>query len=129
MKGDISPELGSDTLLFSGYDDGYIKIQHDRYETGLSIHAGKVAAPWGPGRLRDLMPEHLSGFIDPAPEVLLIGTGRLTGFPCPAVLDYLTEHHIGFECMDSRAAARTYNILIGEGRRVSIAMLLPGARN
>jgi len=30
--------------------------------------------------------------------------------------------------MDSRAAARTYNILIAEGREVSVAMLLPSAR-
>jgi len=41
----------------------------------------------------------------------------------------LAEAHIGFECMDSRAAARTYNILVGEGRIVSAAMLLPNASN
>ena len=40
----------------------------------------------------------------------------------------LAEAHIGFECMDSRAAARTFNILVGEGRNVSLAMLLPRAR-
>jgi len=40
----------------------------------------------------------------------------------------MAEHHIGFECMDSRASARTYNILVGEGRTVSAAMLLPGVR-
>jgi uncharacterized protein len=40
----------------------------------------------------------------------------------------MAERHIGLECMDSRSAARTYNILIGEGRTVSAAILLPGAR-
>jgi len=128
MKGDISPELGMDTLLFSGYDDNYIKIYHDRFNTGLSIHAGKVSAPWGPASLHALTPEHLQGFIEQPPEVLLIGTGRLTAFPSAEVLGFLETHHIGFECMDSRAAARTYNILVGEGRRVSVAMLLPGAK-
>jgi len=63
------------------------------------------------------------------PEVLIIGTGRQTAFPDAAVLDMLAEAHIGFECMDSRAAARTYNILVSEGRDVSAAMLLPNARN
>lgn len=63
------------------------------------------------------------------PEVLVIGTGRQTAFPDASVLDMLSEAHIGFECMDSRAAARTYNILVSEGRIVSAAMLLPGARN
>ena len=60
--------------------------------------------------------------------MLLIGTGRRTAFPDAAVLQALDAAHIGFECMDSRAAARTYNILVGEGRNVSLAMLLPRAR-
>jgi len=65
-------------------------------------------------------------FTDPMPEVLIIGTGRLTAFPSAEVMAWLAEHHIGYECMDSRSAARTYNILVGEGRDVSAAMLLPG---
>jgi uncharacterized protein len=59
------------------------------------------------------------------PEVLLIGTGRRTVFPDAEVLRALNEAHIGFECMDSRAAARTYNILAAEGRDVSAALLPP----
>ena len=62
------------------------------------------------------------------PEILIIGTGRTTAFPEADVLQHLSERHIGFECMDSRSAARTYNILIAEGRNVSTAMLLPGSR-
>jgi uncharacterized protein len=31
---------------------------------------------------------------------------------------------IGCEVMDTHAAARTYNILMGEGRRVAAALLL-----
>jgi len=60
---------------------------------------------------------------------LIIGTGRVTAFPDPTILETLADAHIGFECMDSRAAARTYNILVAEGRDVSAALLLPNARN
>ncbi len=59
----------------------------------------------------------------------MIGTGRLTAFPDAAVLESLSEHGIGFECMDSRAAARTFNILVGEGRPVSGLFLSPAAGN
>ncbi len=128
MKADISPLLGPDTLLFTGYDDDYIRINDDRHGTGLCLHAGRITAPWGPQRVRELSIEHLEAIVADPPEVLLIGTGRLTAFPSAEIMDYLADHHIGFECMDSRAAARTYNILVGEGRRVSIVMLLPGAR-
>jgi len=129
MKGDVSPLVGASTLLFNGYDDGYIKLNNERFNSGLSLHEGKVTAPWGPDRLRDLTPADLDAFIQQPPEVLILGTGRVTAFPSADVLDCMAAHHIGFECMDSRAAARTYNILISEGRRVAVAMLLPSARN
>ncbi len=61
------------------------------------------------------------------PEVLLIGSGRVTVFPPAAMLEWLALNRLGFECMDSRSAARTYNILIAEGRNVAAALLPPGA--
>lgn len=98
-----------------------------RYETGVCIHAGSVQAPWGPSCLAELSVADLEAVSEPQPEVLIIGTGRVTRFPSTEVMEWLAEQHIGFECMDSRAAARTYNILVGEGRDVSAAMLLPCA--
>jgi len=129
MKGDISPRMEAGTLLFSGYDEAWIGINQQRYGHGLCLHQGRLTEPWGPTRLRDLSIEHLEMIAEDPPEVLIIGTGRLTAFPSAEVLAWLQQQPMGFECMDSRAAARTYNILIGEGRRVAIAMLLPGARN
>jgi len=92
------------------------------------LHHGEVSAPWGPETLAEISPEHLASIIETPPEVLLIGTGRKTVFPDATILQALDDAHFGYEFMDSRAAARTYNILVGEGRDVSIAVLLPGAR-
>ena len=128
MKGDINPQLSRDTLIFTAYDDDYIEINRDRHYNGLCIHQGKITSPWGPDRLAGLEPEHLIDFIEQAPEVFILGTGRLTAFPNAEIMQCLADHHIGFECMDTRSAARTYNILVAEGRTVSTAMLLPGAR-
>lgn len=91
------------------------------------LHHGEITSPWGPEKLADITAEHIAPLLNKPPEVLLIGTGRRTAFPPPAVMRALDEAHIGFECMDSRSAARTYNILIGEGRETSLVMLLPGA--
>jgi len=33
---------------------------------------------------------------------------------------------VGFEIMDSQAACRTYNILVGEGRQVLLALIVEG---
>jgi uncharacterized protein len=57
------------------------------------------------------------------PEVLLLGTGARQTFPPPAFSARFLSQGIGFEAMDTGAACRTYNVLVGEQRRV-IAMLL-----
>lgn len=128
MKGDISPLLPRGTLLFTGYDDDNIQVNQQRYRSGLYIHQGQLVSPWGPDRLRDLGISHLKIFTEHPPEVLIIGTGRLTAFPSEEIMDFLSDHHIGYECMDSRAAARTYNILASEGRPASAALMQPNAR-
>jgi len=128
MMGDINPPLAKGTLLFTGYDDNCIHVNRQHYRSGLCIHQGQLVSPWGPERLRELTVGHLNMFAERPPEVLLIGTGRLTIFPSEEIMDFLAERHIGYECMDSRAAARTYNILVSEGRPVSAALLPPNAR-
>lgn len=57
-------------------------------------------------------------------EVVLIGTGAKQQFLPAAVTGDLLTLGIGVEVMDSQAAARTYNILMSEGRRVVAALLL-----
>ncbi|PIQ40347.1 MAG: hypothetical protein COW58_06465 [Thalassolituus sp. CG17_big_fil_post_rev_8_21_14_2_50_53_8] len=114
--------------MFTGYDDARISINRQPYSSGLCIHTNAVTAPWGPERLSELTIEHLIMLMDPAPEVLILGTGRQTAFPSAEILEFVSSRKIGIECMDSRSAARTYNILIEEGREVSAALLLPGAR-
>jgi len=91
----------------------------------LLVHHDHVTAPWGPDRIDELTLEHLAPVLESPPEVLLIGTGRTTSFPNATVLEALEAAHIGVECMDTRAAARTYNILVTEGRHVAAAMLPP----
>jgi len=122
MKGDISALLPAGTLLFSAYGDEYLRLNQHRFKTGLLIHSNVVTSPWGPASLHELTLDHLKPLIDSPPEVIILGTGRITAFPNMEILDYMADHH------DSRAAARTYNILIGEGRPASAAMLLPGAK-
>jgi len=128
MKGDINPLLPKSTLLFTAYDDDYIEINRERYYSGLCIHQGEIIAPWGPPRLHELGTEYLADFVEQPPEILILGAGRLTAFPGAEIMQCMADHHIGFECMDTRSAARTYNILVAEGRTVTAAMLLPGAR-
>lgn len=60
------------------------------------------------------------------PEVVVLGTGARAVFPPQAVLARFLSRGIGLETMDSAAAARTFNVLTGDGREVVAVFLLPG---
>jgi len=127
LPGDVTPELDAGIPVFRAYDDHSLQVGEERFDTGLLIHQGRIIAPWGPEQINGLTPEHVANILESPPEVLLIGTGRTTSFPNATVLKILESAHLGFECMDTRSAARTYNILVAEGRHVSAAMLPPTA--
>src|SRR5689334_10644519 len=57
------------------------------------------------------------------PEVVLLGTGARVVFPSQAVLGAFLQRGIGLETMDNAAAARTFNLLVGEGRK-AVAVFL-----
>lgn len=79
------------------------------------------AGPWG-GLGDTAVPLSLAGRID----VLLLGTGA-TMTPVPrAFREALEAAGIGVEPMNSPAACRTYNVLLGEGRRIAAALLPVG---
>ncbi|MGK2284566.1 Mth938-like domain-containing protein [Pedomonas sp. V897] len=59
----------------------------------------------------------------PPIEVLLLGTGPAMRRPPAALLEGLKAAGLAVDFMDSRAAARTYNVLVAENRRVAAALL------
>ena len=144
LQKDQNPALNTVTA----YGDGFLEINRVRYDSALCF------APEGPicslsirtpaeidaAFLQDLIgltpaARDPLAFLDDAapaleapvdaPEVLLIGTGPRQIFLPPAVLRPLLMLGIGVETMTTQAAARTYNILMSEERRV-LALLLPG---
>ena len=57
------------------------------------------------------------------PEILLLGTGDRIQFPTADLMSLPATRGIGLEVMDTAAACRTFNILVGENRQV-VAILL-----
>lgn len=56
-------------------------------------------------------------------DVLFVGTGTGIAHVPAAFREALEAQGIGVEAMASPAAARTYNVLLGEGRRVAVALI------
>ncbi len=84
------------------------------------------AIPWEAPALHEIDAAMLDALLalDPSPEFLLLGTGDALRRPPPAFVAALEARDIGVEAMDSRAAARTWGLLRGEGRWI-VAALLP----
>jgi uncharacterized protein len=60
------------------------------------------------------------------PQFLLLGTGAKQIFPDARLRTAFLERRIGFDVMDTGAAARTYNVLLAEGRPVMAALVAVG---
>ncbi|RDS85987.1 Mth938-like domain-containing protein [Dyella psychrodurans] len=69
---------------------------------------------------------HVEGILELKPELVLLGTGARQQFPPASFLAGFLRRGVGIEVMDNAAAARTYDLLAAEGRRVVVAFILPG---
>ena len=109
---------------FTGYGEGYVLVNGVRHELNLLVVPDSPVAAWAvqdPWAMSAEQVSHLAGL---DAEVLLIGTGPRLRFPPPKLLQPLFQAGIGVEIMDTPAACRTYNILMGEGRKVVAALIL-----
>lgn len=116
--------------VVTGYGDDHVMVNKVRHDGNLILTASQIRTGWAPetrGDLAALRAEDLAAVAELGPEIVIIGTGRRQRFPAPALLRPLIEARIGFEFMDLPAACRTYNILVGEGRSVAVALLFEAA--
>ena len=102
----------------TGYGDGYVLINGQRHESSLIVTPEKVM-PWDASDFSNLKKEHFEGLKKLQAEIILLGTGPTQRFPHPS----LAASVAGLEVMDLKAACRTYNILVAEGRKVAAALL------
>jgi uncharacterized protein len=109
---------------FTAYGEGYVMVNDRRFETSLIVLPEQLILDWEPRTAGDLTEAHFARLATLDVEIILLGTGKTLRFPAPRLTAPLVRAGIGCEVMDSYAAARTYNILMGEGRRVAAALLL-----
>lgn len=108
-----------------GFAPGVFRIAGQQVAGAAFVTADRSGA-WSVGALADLTVADLAPLFDgEGIEVVLLGTGPTMARPPKDLAAALkAQHGATLDFMDSRAAARTYNVLVGEGRRVG-AVLLP----
>jgi uncharacterized protein len=109
---------------FTGYGVGYVEVNRARHTQSLVVGGDRIVADWPAHSVEALSADHMAAIVELAPEIVLIGTGADFRFPDAALLAPLYKAGIGVEVMDTPAACRTYNILLGEGRNVVAALIV-----
>ena len=110
--------------LITGYGEGWVEINRKRYEHSLIVLPESIIEDWQVHDFEDLTIEHFQKLVALKPEVVLLGTGIKHQFIHPRLTVPLTALGISVECMDTAAACRTYNILMGEGRQVAAKLIV-----
>jgi uncharacterized protein len=109
--------------LFTGYGAGYVAVNRVRYEKSVLV-SPQAVSEWPVGGFEALTADDFEFIIASRPEIVILGTGTTQRFPAPGLARALAASGAGIEVMDSRAACRTYNILVAEGRKVVAAILI-----
>jgi len=116
---DIMPAVGANAQLILSYGPAGFRIGHVDYASHVLVLPTQTHVWNGELTLEALAP--LFPY-DPATEFLLIGTGAQHEMIDPALRKMLKECGLAIDTMDTGAACRTFNILLGEGRRVAVAL-------
>lgn len=110
----------------TGYDDSGVEINAGHFDFSLIVMPETAPRPWPVPNFESLAAEHFEQIEADQPDVVILGTGARQRFIHPRLVAGLSARRIGVECMDSHAACRTYNILMGEGRKVTLALIIEG---
>ena len=108
----------------TAYDEHGVEINAVPHRKSLLVMPEMAPVDWPVFSFDALSAEHFAQIDAVNPDVVILGTGARQRFIHPQLIAALTARRIGVETMDNPAACRTYNILMAEGRRVALALIL-----
>src|SRR5262245_52497266 len=111
--------------LIRRYGADFIVVGDQEIRWSCIVSARGIAG-WAPRTVDEISPEDLQALFDLEPEVVVLSTGVTQKFPRATLRAEFATRRMGLEVMEIGAACRTYNVLVGEERRVVAAVLLPG---
>ena len=123
----LTAETPQGRQVVQGFRPGGFTIGGVRHDSSVLVHPQGTVA-WEVERLEQLTVETLDPLleVEPAVEILLVGAGDRFAPAPPALRANLRARGVSLEAMDTKAACRTYNLLVAEDRRVAAALIALG---
>ncbi|MDH3429208.1 MAG: MTH938/NDUFAF3 family protein [Gammaproteobacteria bacterium] len=110
--------------MIRSVSDQAICIGDKSYQHTIALTSDTVMEDWPDTRVSDLAESDFSMLLSTTPEIIVLGTGMTNVFPPRELVFALARRGVGLEAMDTRAAARTFNVLAGENRPVVAVLYL-----
>jgi uncharacterized protein len=110
--------------VIRSYASGELRVNETAYRGAIILSASTLIDMANIQNLDDLLKVVAVRVLALEPELILLGTGARQVFPPPAFGAQFMRAGIGFEVMDTSAACRTFNVLVGEQRRVAAILLI-----
>lgn len=114
------------TWFLRGADGAHVLVNERSLTRSCVVTPETLVEDWPVTDVTTMTPETLAPVLALKPELVLLGSGARQVFPPAQVLAACLSRGIGLDAMSNDAAARTYSVLAGEGRRVAAAFVLPG---
>ena len=121
---DLLPRIPGDRQVINAYGDGGFRITGQHWRQPVLVFPGLTVA-WDVDGFAGMTLESLLPVFeaDPAVELLLVGCGPSMAFLPRDLRAAVRERGVVMEGLDTGAACRTYNLLMGESRRVAAALI------
>lgn len=117
----------SDQNLISNYGTGVLSINGQDFRSNVLITRTRVVEDWFNGPISELTLAHFEPLFDKVetelPEICLLGSGSAHIFPDFSLMAELKQRGVALEVMNTRAACRTYSVLVNEYRPVAAALI------
>jgi len=105
--------------------NGHVAMVNElRLTRSFVLATDALVEDWPVAAVDQLTPALLAPLLAHNPDVVLIGSGERQAFAPAATQAACLQAGVGFEVMSNEAAARTFAVLAGEGRRVVAGFIL-----
>ena len=104
--------------------NGQFLIGDQVWSDPIALTPAGVLQDWAAPPIESLSMESLSTILELGPELVIFGTGSRQLLPDRDLMFAMARSGVGLEVMDTPAGARTFNVLLAEGRSVA-AILYP----
>ena len=105
-------------------EPGSIRIGDETITENVILFRNAIRTGWRSDDAATLSETDIADLIAEGPEVIIFGSGWKPAIPPRELVFALARKGIGFETMDTPAACRTFNILVGEDRDAAAVLLI-----